>query len=282
MGLFVLYHNTEFVFVVIVNQFLLDDFKRRMSALAILFSSQPDNSRKILDIILLHPNLSLNNPETFWAKKVNLVDWKDIDPSDKLFLVAGVPLRGNSALNPQSVAKLFLNPSARVRGFAAGLALEKIQFLHKGAPEILAMIQNAPDVLTQDQFVMLGQILEDPKRTAEAHRKVVHAFIASNPPIEIAKHLLISSSKETESTILDSALGIYLGEKGWTPTKADLEMIINHPDKVVRMFAYQNVFKNIGPKEAVSILQKAHDKESDKEYKIQLKEMIQKLENLKQ
>jgi hypothetical protein len=266
---------------VVVNQFLLEDFKRRMSSLAILFSSQADNSRKVLDIILLHPNLSLNNPETFWAKKVNLIDWNDVEPSDKLFLIAGVPLRGNSSLGAQSIAKLFLNPSARVRGFAAGLALDKIQFRHKGAAEILAMIHNAPDVLTQDQFVMLGQILEDPKRTAEAHRKIVHAFIASNPPIEIAKHLLLSSSNEKESTILDSALGIYLGEKGWVPTKSDLEIIIKHPDKVVRMFAYQNVFNNLGTKEAIVVLRKSMMVEVEKEYKKQLQEMIQKLENLK-
>ena len=263
---------------VLLNQFLSGDFKRRMSALAILFSSQPENARKVIDVITLHPNLALNNQEVIWAKKVSLVDWQEIDPSDKLFLLAGVPLRGNNSLSAASVAKLFLNPSPRVRGFAAGLALEKIQFLHKGAPEILQMIQNAPDMLSQDQLVMLGQILEDPKKTAEAHRKIVQSFIASNPPVDIAKHLLISSATEVESTILDSALGIYLGEKGWVPNDTELQILSHHPDKVTRMFAYQTIFTTIKGPKAIELLKKSLTKENDMEYKSQLKDMIAKLQ----
>jgi len=261
----------------IVNQFLTDDFKRRMSALAILFSSQPENARKVLDIVIAHPNFSLNKSEIMWAKKVSLLDWKDLDPSDQLFLLAGVPLRGNHSITASSVAKLFLHPTARVRGYAAGMALEKIRFQHKGAPEILNMVKDAPDILSQDQFVMLGQILEDPKRTAETHRKIVQGFIASNPPLEIAKHLLLQSASENEATVLDTALGIYLGDKGWIPSESEVEVLIHHPDKVARMLSYQTIFTTMKGKESIGLLKTALTKETDPEFKTQLKAMISKM-----
>lgn len=259
---------------VTINTFVLDDFKRRMSALAILYTAQPDNARKVLDIVISHPNLSVKTAETIWAKRVGLIDWTEVDPADKIFLLAGVPLRGNTQLGPESVAKLFLHPSARVRGFAAGVAVDKITFLHKAAPEILSIISKSPDILSQDQFVMLGQILEDPKKTAESHRQIVQSFIASNPSVDICKHLLLASATEKESTILDSALSVYLKDKKWVPTHTQLEVLSAHPDKVTRMFAYQNLFASTDKDFAVELLKKSLKTETDPAYKEQLSAMI--------
>ncbi len=261
----------------ILADFLSSDFSRRLAALSVVYSRNEEISAKILDTIIEHPNLAVITEETTWAKKVSLIQWPDISYSDKLFLLSGVPLKGDRALSPEVVARLFLNPAPRVRSYAAGLAVNSIKFKHPAAPEVLALVQKDPNIVTTDQFVILGQILEDPEKTANTHMNLIEAFIASKPPLELIKILLTAESENKEVTILDSILTVYLTEIGWNPSASDLMKLSLHRDKVARMFAYQKIFE-FNDKEASKLMLKdAISKEKDPELKKQLTNMISKV-----
>ncbi len=264
---------------VLLSRFLKNDFERRLSAIAVMYSINSVESLKVLDTIINHPNVSLSIPTTDWAKKVDLISWNGIDASDKLFLTAGVALRPEKKLTIEQIARLFLNPSPRVRGYAAGLSINQISFKHKGAIEVLTLINKVPDIISAMQLTMLGQILEDPDKTIDAHIKVIRNFIGSEPPMEIAKTLLLSSVESSSNTILDASLSAYLNEKGWVPDQAELKILVNHHDKVARMLAYQAIFKAKESKENLNLLKECLAKESVQEFKEQLKTMIEKLES---
>lgn len=262
---------------VLLARFLKTDFERRLSAIAVMFSINSVESLKVLDTILNHPNVALNIPATNWAKKVDLVNWNGIDASDKLFLTAGVALRPDKELSIEQIARLFLNPSAKVRGFAAGLSIHQIPFKHKGAIEVLTLVHKVPDIISSYQLTMLGQILEDPNKTMESHIQVIKKFIESEPPIEIAKILLLSNASSNSQNILDGSLSSYLNEKGWQPDLAELKLLVNHHDKVARMFAYQVIFKSQQRDASLTWLKECIAKESEPEFKQQLQFMIERL-----
>ncbi|HMO17089.1 MAG TPA: hypothetical protein PKA63_00515 [Oligoflexia bacterium] len=260
-----------------VTQFLKHDFSRRISSLAVVYSQNNDHARKLLDTIIEHPNFSLKNLEVTWARKVALLSWTELEPVDQLFLLAGVPLRREKVLSASTIAKLFLNPSPRVRGYASGLAVDAISFKHPAAGEILHLVHKTPENLSADQLVMLGQILEDPAKTVDVHRRVVHGFIASKPPLEIARLLLIGTARESAVTPLDSALSVYLADAGWSPDASDLLSLSSHPDKSTRMFAYQRIFQFSDKEHAALLLKESLAREQVPEFKEQLQSMISQL-----
>lgn len=263
---------------VLLSKFLKNDFERRLTSLAVMYSTNNVESLKVLDTILNHPNVALNIPPTEWAKKVDILNWNAIDASDKLFLTAGVALRPDKELTTEQIARLFLNPSPKVRGYAVGLSIHQIPFKHKGALEVLELVHKVPDIITSSQLTMLGQILEDPDRTVDAHIKVVKNFIASEPPLEIAKTLLLTNASANMQSILDSSLSSYLNEKGWQPEQAELKILASHHDKIARMFAYQAIFKIANRGESLDLLKACMNKEADPELKKQLQLMVEKLE----
>ncbi len=262
---------------VTVSRFLEEDFERRLSSLAVMFSANSDESLKILDIILNHPNVAIENPATAWAKKVDLLSWDGIEASDKLFLIAGVALRPDKVLSVGQIARMFLNPSPRVRKYAVGLSIHQIPFKHKGALEVLTLVQNVPDILSADQLTLLAQILEDPDRTVSTHMKVVQSFISSEPPIDIVKTLLLANWDSKVESIIDGSLSAYLSERGWIPDANELDILVKHHDKVARMYAYQRIFLLDDKAKAANLLKRAFVSEGSKEFKEQLKIMIDQL-----
>jgi len=260
-----------------LTQFLEVEFSRRISALSVAYSHNNEHARKLLDIIIAHPNLALSTPEVLWAKKVDLMAWSDVEYVDQLFLLAGVPLRKEKKLDAPTIAKLFLNPSPRIRSYAAGLAVDAIQFKHPAATKLLVAIQAAPELLSGEQLVMLGQILEDPEKTIDTHRRVVHSFISSKPPVDIAKMLLLSTATSKSGSALDGALSVYLTEKDWSPDAGELLKLSTHPDRVTRMFAYQKIFQFEDKENAKLLLKEALNKEVVPEFKEQLESLIETL-----
>lgn len=262
-----------------LTQFLQEEFSRRISSLSVAYSHNNEHARKLLDIIIAHPNLALSTPEVLWAKKVDLMAWSDVEYVDQLFLLAGVPLRKEKKLDAPTIAKLFLNPSPRIRSYAAGLAVDAIRFKHPAATKLLGAIQAAPELLTGEQLVMLGQILEDPEKTIDIHRRVVHSFISSKPPVDIAKMLLLSTATSKSGSALDGALSVYLTEKDWSPDAGELLKLSTHPDRVTRMFAYQKIFQFEDKGNAKLLLKEALSKEVVPEFKEQLESLIKTLQS---
>jgi hypothetical protein len=261
-----------------VQKFLSEDFKRRTSAVAVALSLNRDSSRQLLDTVLYHPNFAVSNEYTDWAKKIQLEKWQSIDPIDQLFLLAGVPIKNSSHLETAEIADLFMHPEAEIRKFAIQLSLDKIEFRHPAAMDILQSIQDEPELFTPEQLVSLLAILVDPGKASTEKKELLMSFLHSDPDISICKKMLLATAGGNSGTdSLDSYLAMYLVKANWDPNPSELLILSEHRDKVARMYAYKKLFELEDTKHAILLLKGALEKEKLPEYREQLKELIQAL-----
>lgn len=255
--------------------FVSHDFSTRLQALAVLFSADDTSIRQILTVLLEHPNVRLNDPAVLWARTWQLNQWSELTDADKLYLLAGTkPLADPDVAN---LGKMFAHPSPDIRGMAIKSGLEKIKFNHPGAYAVLSRLSENPSLLQPKQTVQLAQFLERPNSaTAEA----VRAWLDSSPATEILSVMLLSTSGNSESSLLDFELARHLQDHAWEPNVSELHKLIAHPENLARLYGYSRTFMLADVNTAREILTKAIETEKHKVFVDQLKVMLANLEDM--
>ncbi len=257
-------------------EFLGEHTIARLRALAILFSQDAQSARKILDILLNHPNIEVQHEIVGWAKTSDLLSWQEINSSDQLLILAGIP--SAEPVRVENIGKMFAHPEPAMRAFAIKRAVEEIKFSHPAAYLALKMLSDDPKLLDPKQTVQLANFLESP---AKANPQEVRTWLASNPSKDLVLNVVMALGPEQATTPFDFELSRYLQQSGWKPSPEELKKLIRHPEKLTRFFAYKTLFESPDTDGALRLLKEAVKYESAEEFQQQLKFMISSLEQLK-
>lgn len=255
-----------------IVQFVERDTTVRLRALALLYASEPVSARRVLDILLNHPNVEIQHEHIQWAKSWNLLKWTEIENSDQLSLVAGIPPVADVSV--QNLGKLFSHPQPSIRGLAIRKAIDQIKFEHPGAYNTLRSLSEHPELLTPAQTVQLAQLLEAFER---APATAIRAWLETQPPQELVAALLVSTSAEAQGTTMDFEFSRYLQGAGWAPNTRELERLAGHPDNLTRFFAYTKIFALDDKAVALQMLTDAAANEKHPEFKRRLELMLASL-----
>ncbi|MFN8391060.1 MAG: hypothetical protein U0136_12290 [Bdellovibrionota bacterium] len=257
-----------------VVQFLKDDPALHLRTLAMLYSQDNSRAQTVLEILLKEPNAVVTSDSIQWGRTFKLLDWKELEASDRLFLLAGVPPAGQ--LNGENIGNMFAHPVPAIRSFAISKAISLIKMEHPGAMSALQILQNDPQLLSPAQTIKLMKILVSP---ADQDVAVVRGWLESQPPLQIVVPLLMSTAGEKKGTQLDTALAIYLKGKHWKPGVELLRKLSTHPDSYTRLFAYGEIYLMDDRETARMFLKSAQAKESDEQNQQQLQQMLLDLEH---
>jgi len=253
-----------------LNKFLESDTERKLRALALIYSDSNDFAQKALNILLNNPRLSVGSEAINWGRSFQLMKWQELGSSEQLYLLAGIIPPGVK-ISPSNLAKLFAHPLPYMRAFAIENVLETITMPHPGATDALKYILKKPEILTALQTAQLAQLLQSPMTVSESK---VDNWLQTKPPLPLVAFLVISTAKEKEATKLDGLFLSYLKNNGWKPDIDTLTLLSTHPDKLVRLFSYSEVFKLDDVQLKLSILTEATKKEEIPELNKQLDHMI--------
>jgi hypothetical protein len=257
-----------------LTTFLRENSKQRLLALAVMFSEDNQLAKQLLDVLLNHPNISLELPEVKWAKEWGLANWNDLEPGDQLFVLAGAPPASRVSLD--DVGKMFMHPAPEIRAYAIQQALDRIKFVHPGTVTVMQKVEQRPDLLTPEQLFKLAELLEKPANVSDDR---VKAWLNTEPavPVELIADLLVATSEESKPTRMDALLALYLKKKGWEPDVSTLKRLSMHPDNYTRLFAYSQIYKMKDQDTARVFLKTALAKEKSPDYQHQLELMISQL-----
>ena len=249
--------------------FLGTDTQTRLKALTEVFKLDAAKSAELLALLLEHPNKSLDTELVSWARTWKLAEWSELSDYSKLQLLSGViPAQ---SVKVEDVAKLFAHPSPNIRAAAMKQAVDSIAFGHPAAADILNYLASKPELLTPRQTVILAQLLEAPKKVEVSD---VRQWLDSNPPVDLVAFLLVGSAYADNSSSLDFELARYMKSKNWQPDAAALKVLVRHPEKLVRMYAYIQTFNLKDKETATMILSSARRSEQDPEFRRQIEAMI--------
>ena len=241
-----------------------------LRALAQLSSHDNGTARTLLATILANPNLKIANDTVEWAKHYRLLDWKELESTDQLFLLAGMPPA--ATVSGENLGKLFSHPEASIRREAIVEGINKIKFSHPASLAILSDLAKTPTMLSAGQTVRLMQILLSYKGvTAESARK----FLETKPPLSMAQQLLFGTAHETTTAPIDFELMRYLKEQNWTPDVEQLKLLSHHPDDFTRFYSYRAIFALPDHDQAAGILIDARKSERNSKFTQQLQSMIE-------
>jgi len=257
-----------------VIEYLAKDSSIRLQALSLMVSYDDLAARKMLDVLLNNPNTNFKSAESAWAKVWELKTWPNIDAADKLFILAGIPPASKVSL--QHLRTLFSHPSDIMRSYAISQAKTRLTFKHPGAEAVFAMLGNNSSLLSGEQLLRLGQILEAPLKVSE---QKIKGWLETNPPVEVVSALLLSRSNSNEINKTDTWFAYYLKNAEWSPNKEQLKSMILHPDRYTRLYTYTEIQKRVTEEtidatEALHLFQNALANEKDPEYQEQLQLMI--------
>ncbi|MBP9839094.1 MAG: hypothetical protein KBC84_10330, partial [Proteobacteria bacterium] len=258
-----------------LNVFLSNNTNLKLQALNEALSSDENKAQLSLELILRNTLLANIKDESIdWARAFNLLDWKELKATEKLSLLAGrIP---KSIISEQNVAKLVTHPALIIRSYAFSLIPTAMKLQHPASLDILQKLQNKPDIISPDQSLQLFRILVNPSKIDPLDIKI---WIESTPSIEILESLLLSSAAEIEATPVDTAVAASLKNRAWSPSLDVLRKLSVHPDKFTRMYCYNLIFNLTDKETARELLNIAHNKEKEADYKSQLEEMLSNLSN---
>ncbi|HQH27177.1 MAG TPA: hypothetical protein PLP17_07250, partial [Oligoflexia bacterium] len=254
-----------------IAEFLRQDSRVRLVALALMFSADNQLAKPLLDVLVNHPNLSLEQAEVKWAREWKLTQWADLEPGDQLFVLAGVPPSGR--LDLENIGKLFMHPAAEIRVYAIQQALDRIKFAHPATWAVMQRVMRQPDMLSPEQLFKLAEILEKPASVSDERIKT---WLTSQPPVplDILTEMLLANSEQAQAMRLDAWIAVYLKGQGWEPDIAVLKRLAQHPDNYTRLFAYNQIFRLNDKDTARVFLRTALNKEKNPAYRRQLESMI--------
>lgn len=256
--------STEEIFT-----FVETDTAVRLRALTEILRKDGDKSAELLAVLLNHPNRTVSNELTDWGRAWKLGQWRELSDYSKLQLLSGVV--PSQAVKAENLAKLFAHPVASVRGSAMRQAVDAIAFGHPAAAEILNHVASKPEQLKPRQTVILAQLLESPKKVGAGD---VRLWLESEPPVDLVAFLLIGNAHADSTSPLDFELARYLKTKGWEPDPGALKVLVRHPEKLVRMYAYSQAFGLKDKEAATHILVSARKHERDPNFRSQIEAMI--------
>lgn len=259
--------STEEIFA-----YLEQDTAVRLQAMTELARTDAEKSAELLTLVLEHPNFNLNSELADWGRTWKLGQWNELSGYSKLQLLSGViPAQ---AVRPENVAKLFAHPTPSVRGAAMKQAIDSIAFGHPAAAEVLAHLSANPQELGPRQTLVLARLLESPKKVAAEE---VRSWLNEEPPLELAALLLTGDASAKEASQLDFELARYLKDHNWAPGPEALAVLVRHPEKLVRMYAYTQAFGLKDKDAAIGLLASARKSEKDPVFRHQLEVMIRNI-----
>lgn len=253
-----------------LSDFIKANPSLHLKALAKILSTDLDNSKLVVELLIKNPLFSGINLESLsWAKGFSLIDWQELNPNHKLSLIAGVINFKN--ILPENVLKLITHPSLEVRSFALGVSLLEVKFQHPSSIEVVKMLQRKPDLLSAEQTIDLVKFLIKPN-TVDLN--TFSKWLEKKPDQEILKAILLGSVDLENASPMDTVIASELKKLGWKPTVDILRKLSSHPDKFTRLFAYNELYLLEDRETAKELLGYALKSEKDEAYKEQLKQMI--------
>lgn len=252
-----------------IPEFLSKDTDRRLRALALMFSQSNAVARPILDILLRHPNISLEIQQVKWARESDLGNWSELDSGDQLMVLAGFP--PSKVPNDGNLERLLSHPAGSLRALAIQKLLDRQKFAHPGSYKALKLVESNPILLSPKATAQLVQMLKDPSRVKLA---LVKEWTNSGPPQSLIAELLLSTHDQPEATELDAGLASYLNAKGYKLEPSALRTLSQHPDRITRLFAYNEIYQLEDHETSMQFLSTARKTESDPELMRQLDQML--------
>ncbi len=247
----------------------------RLQALALIFSQHNEQARKVLDVLLNHPNIILDVPDVSWGRQAELLNWIELDSADQLFVLSGIA--PPKSCKPEHTARLFLHPSASLRAWAIEQILDQVTFVHPATVPVFEKLEKHPEMLTPIQLAKLATILEDPVKVTEDS---IQDWLDSKPPVEIVSDLVLGTAQQKQAIALDAWLTMYLKSRDWSPDIITLRALITHPDPYTRLFGYNKIYGMPDKETALTFLNRAFAKENDPQLRPQLETMIQSLKEI--
>lgn len=241
----------------------------RLRSLAELLRGDSEKSSELLAVLLEHPNKTIQNESVAWGRNWKLNRWSELSDYSKLQLISGeVP---QEPVRAENVAKLFAHPAAGVRGAAMRQAVDSIAFGHPAAADILSYLSKKPDLLNPKQTVVLAQLLESPDKVGAEN---VRLWLESKPPVDLVAFLLVGGAHAEHTSALDFEMARYMKDNNWQPDAGALKVLVRHPEKLVRMYAYIQTFNLSDRAKATLILTDARRHENDPNFRQQIEAMI--------
>ena len=254
----------------LVLRFLNTKQKNSLRALARVASRDEARARRLLNTLLSHPNLKVEDERIFWAKRWKLDSWSEIGAIEKLFLLAGV-IPAKASLSAEHLGQMFAHPDARIRAHAMKQAADQIDLGHPGAYEVLLYLSENPVILDSEQTLQLARMLESPDKVSS---ELIREWLVRSPDLGLVELLIRTSAKNSKETKLDFELGRYLSKQAWEPSLKSLEILSGHPDDLTRMLAYTKLFERRKFADVSKILLNAYTKEKKPDFKKQLQQML--------
>lgn len=248
-----------------VAQFLEEDTGLRLATLAALFSTDESSARQLLEWVTKHQNFRVEHELIKWGRQVNLASWPGLSSNDKLFLLAGIPLKG--VTSPELVVQMLGHPSATVRQAALQKTIDLVPLQHRGALKVLAELKEQPQLLTPLQTLQLALFLIRPE---VARSREVREWLKTPLPQKFLQTLLLESADGDRPTAFDLEVALFLQRANWEPELDELSRLSHHPVRFVRLFAYSKIFRLSDREAALKMFRAAEKRERDEELKRQL------------
>lgn len=243
-----------------IVSYLREDTEGRLRSLAILFSTDRIHAAQTMELLLNHPNITLDHEYIRWGIRVKLNAWSNFQPHDQLLILAGLKPSSPEAVTPTQTVQLLAHPSAKLRQFAIQGIINQIPLAHPAAVPFLNTLKERPEMLTGRQTIELAQFLEKPER---ATREAVQGWCETKPSMAIMAELLASTASQPAATSFDSNLSLCLQNANWEPSLEGLKKLSHHPDDLTRIFIYRKVLDlgKIDPSNALGIFTDALQRE---------------------
>jgi hypothetical protein len=227
-----------------------------------------------LNDLINHANIKVSHPYIDWGRSEQLSSWVELVDNDKLFVLAGFP--PSQPVNPGNLGRMFLHPSAAIRGFAVENAIDQITFRHPGAVKVLLSLKGNPNLLSAEQTFKLAVFLENP---ANATEDKIRPWLETKPDPKLLETLLLSSANESgvDTGLLDFEIASYLQRNKWRFDIPKLQVLALHNDAFTRSYAYFETAKLRDTKMALQILETALAQETDPNFRVQLQSNIETL-----
>lgn len=252
-----------------LSDFVNLDVEAALLALAGLYRADDEHSEQVLQILFEHPNIHFTDPLIEWGKAASIIRWKGVTPSLELQILAGLTPEGD--IPDVLIRYLSSHPVAGIRAYALTRAINISKFSHPAAYAVLRRLSDEPTLLSGEETLKLAEFLGDKQNQTKSD---VLRWMATSPPEDLLRLIVVGSSKLKEITLLDFEAFRLLRSSGWQPTKDEIDALSGNPEKFIRIFAITQAYKSMSRDEQVEFFNRRLSQERDPELQAQLKTML--------
>jgi serine/threonine protein kinase len=231
-----------------VLPWLQDDTELRLRAVSILLADSRLKAQQLIELLLNHPNLTLDHDIIRWGIKMKLNTWSSHPPTDQLFILAGI--KPPSELSRLEYVQLLAHPVSKMRKLAIDGVINSIPLAHPGAVPFFNRLKENPDLLGGNQTLEIAQFLEKPDNVT---REAMQTWCSSRPNPSLIADLLAATSDRNTATAFDANLSLCLQQSAWEPTVDQLRRLSHHPDSLTRVFIYTKLLELGGKEPALAL-----------------------------